>query len=80
MKVKDKGAEEKVKKMEADIARCWAKYCLNLLISSHQRRLEEGVSQENQESNAAENQDAADDLKHIEVQRSGSYVFRRASI
>jgi len=61
-------AEEKVKKMEADISRCWAKYCLNLLISSHEKKLNEGVQRENQAlNNRQENQEDADtdDLKHL---------------
>ena len=62
-----KRAEEKVMKMEADIARCWAKYCLNLLISSHQKRLNDSTQRENQVSSSGENQASAmtDDLKHL---------------
>ena len=60
-------AEEKVKKMEADIARCWAKYCLNLLISSHQKRLNDGADGLNQDTGNREDPETAgmDDLKHL---------------
>lgn len=57
-------AEDKVKKMDADIARCWAKYCLNLLISSHQKMLQDaaegGTSNTENQENSSE-----DDLKYL---------------
>ncbi|XP_065055492.1 KIF-binding protein-like [Rhopilema esculentum] len=60
-------AEDKVHKMEADIARCWAKYCLNLLIASHEFKIEN--SDESgmvaQPSNASEDSSSEDDLKHL---------------
>eukprot|EP00112_Aurelia_sp_Birch-Aquarium-sp1_P004375 Seg1494.6 transcript_id=Seg1494.6/GoldUCD/mRNA.D3Y31 product="KIF1-binding protein-like" protein_id=Seg1494.6/GoldUCD/D3Y31 len=60
-------AEDKVNKMKADIARCWAKYCLNLLISSHEKKLQDIQSAAGQTTQEEQNTDpmSDDDLKHL---------------
>ena len=60
-------AKDKVNKMKADIARCWAKYCLNLLISSHQKKLQDmqtGAGQATQEEQTTDLL-SDEDLKHL---------------
>lgn len=59
-------AEEKVKKMDADIARCWAKYCLNLLISSHQKNIQDALQESSNDGNGSQDGAVNDnDLKHL---------------
>eukprot|EP00794_Sanderia_malayensis_P013830 gene13830-15275_t len=65
---------DKISKVKADVARCWAKYCLNLLIYSHTRMLEQADAiregrqdeiEQHTDQNLSDNDDDNDDLKHL---------------
>jgi len=82
----DKGrVEEKLYKSKADVYRCWAKYALNLIRSSHEKNLEQGLDSND------ENQDGIDEIEfkkltfgdlevsHLENQVSYNYIKDHAS-